>query len=128
MPIKPENRDRYPDDWLDIRARILERATRLENDGDGWGPYSRITCECRGECGCHELKCTSEQYKPHPVTGSKVILTIAHLDHVPEHCEPENLRAMCQRCHLAYDADLHAQTRAVTRRAELEDAGQMSLF
>ena len=23
-----------------------------------------------------------------------VVLTIAHLDHVPEHCDPENLRAL----------------------------------
>ena len=26
MPIKPENKDRYPKDWKQIRARILERA------------------------------------------------------------------------------------------------------
>lgn len=25
MPIKPENRDKYPDDWPEIRKRILER-------------------------------------------------------------------------------------------------------
>lgn len=126
MPIRPENRARYPDNWLDIRACILERATLVENTGAWWVPVTR--CECRGECGTHELKCTAEQYEPHPITGSKVILTIAHLDHTPEHCEHENLRAMCQRCHLAYDADMHAQTRAATRRAELEDAGQLALF
>ena len=26
MPISPENRKRYPTDWLEIRAAILERA------------------------------------------------------------------------------------------------------
>lgn len=26
MPIKPENKARYPADWKAIRARILERA------------------------------------------------------------------------------------------------------
>lgn len=26
MPIKPENRDRYPADWPQIRERILRRA------------------------------------------------------------------------------------------------------
>lgn len=26
MPIRPENRDRYPPDWPEIRARILRRA------------------------------------------------------------------------------------------------------
>lgn len=39
----------------------------------------------------------------------KVILTVMHLDHVPEHCDPSNLRAACQRCHLRYDRTEHAQ-------------------
>lgn len=26
MPIKPENKARYPKNWKDIRARILQRA------------------------------------------------------------------------------------------------------
>ena len=34
-----------------------------------------------------------------------VVLTIAHLDHIPEHCDPDNLRALCQRCHNRYDAE-----------------------
>jgi len=25
--------------------------------------------------------CQAENYKPHPITGSKVVLTVAHLDH-----------------------------------------------
>jgi hypothetical protein len=40
-----------------------------------------------------------------------VVLTVAHLDHTPEHCHPDNLRAMCQGCHLHYDRDHHAATR-----------------
>jgi hypothetical protein len=27
---------------------------------------------------------------PHPVTGSRVVLTVAHLDHTPENCEAHN--------------------------------------
>lgn len=45
-----------------------------------------------------------------------VVLTIAHLDHVPENCAPENLRAWCQRCHLRYDAEHHKQTAYRTRK------------
>jgi hypothetical protein len=51
-----------------------------------------------------------------PRTFTKVVLTVAHLDHTPENCHPNNLKAMCQRCHLAYDAQHHAQTRYETRR------------
>ena len=60
MPIRAENKDRYPKDWPAISKAIRERAGQR--------------CE---ECG-------AENYKPHPLTGSKVILTVAHLDHQPE--------------------------------------------
>ena len=98
MPIRPENRDRYPSNWRTIRETILLRA------GD----------RCEGSPQYPD--CRAQNTKPHPVTGSRVVLTIAHLDHTPENCAPENLRALCQRCHLAYDADHHAQTAYQTRR------------
>lgn len=46
------------------------------------------------------------------MSGKRVILTVAHLDHQPENCDRDNLRAMCQRCHLAYDAEEHMRVRA----------------
>ena len=91
MPIRPENRDRYPKDWKQIRARILERA------------HNR--CEF---CGVE-----NHTMRLNPKTGKEVriILTIAHLDHTPENSDPENLRALCQRCHNLYDAKHRAETR-----------------
>jgi hypothetical protein len=35
---------------------------------------------------------------------------------------------MCQGCHLHYDREHHAQTRAKTRAAEQAAAGQFTLF
>jgi hypothetical protein len=46
-----------------------------------------------------------------------IVLTVAHLNHEPEDCRPENLAAMCQRHHLAYDAHHHKQTAYRTRKA-----------
>lgn len=46
-----------------------------------------------------------------------IVLTVAHLNHQPEDCRPENLSAMCQRHHLAYDAEHHKRTAYATRRA-----------
>ena len=117
MPIKAENRKRYPKDWKDISLRI--RFERAEG-----------RCECRGECGHdHGGRCDARHGLPHPVTGSRVILTTAHRDHTPENCDDDNLFAACQRCHLAYDAEHHAKTRRATKEAErrrvLEKAGQM---
>ena len=57
--------------------------------------------------------------QPHPVTGSKVVLTVGHLDHDPMNCARENLRAWCQRCHLTYDAALHARNAKRTRAARV---------
>lgn len=94
MPIKPENRKRYPKNWKEIRAKILERANHR--------------CEWAG--------CKAINGYNNPITGSKVVLTIAHLDHIPEHCDESNLRAWCQLHHLRYDAEHHAETAYATRR------------
>lgn len=104
MPIRPENRSRYPANWKEISAAIKERA--------------RNRCECRGECGrgTHAGRCPNKQGLQAYGSGSTVVLTIAHLDHIPENCAPSNLKAMCQACHLHYDREHHAQTRRRTQR------------
>lgn len=105
MPIRPENASRYPVNWDEISKRI-----RFDRAGG--------RCECEGECGrgTHEGRCPNVHGGEAYGTGSLVILTVAHLDHEPEKCEDENLRAMCQGCHLHYDREHHAQTAYVTRR------------
>jgi hypothetical protein len=120
MPIRPENRDRYPTDWPVISRAVKEAA--------GW------RCECRGECGrgaghlAEDLRCGNRHGRPAFGTGSIVVLTTAHLNHTPEDCDRGNLRAMCQGCHLHYDRDLHARTRSSTRAATLAVAGQGTLW
>ena len=54
-----------------------------------------------------------------------IVLTVAHLDHDPANCRPDNLRAWCQRHHLAYDHDHHRANAQATRRAK---AGTLELF
>ncbi|MCK5633007.1 hypothetical protein KAH94_04610, partial [bacterium] len=81
MPIKKENKKLYPKGWSKISKWI--RFVRAGNKCD---------------------RCGAENYKPHPITGSKVVLTVAHLDHDPTNNKESNLAAMCQKCHFAYDA------------------------
>lgn len=149
MPIKPENRSRYPADWKEISRRI-----RFDRAGNA--------CECVGECGSdHRGRCSAPNHQEicretdnpaswvldiycgdgewigtpscgepngayprwrRPIT---VILTVGHLDHKPENCDDANLRAWCQRCHLRYDREHHAKTRRKTRAAK---TGQGDLF
>ncbi|MEL6218299.1 MAG: hypothetical protein AAFR79_07510 [Pseudomonadota bacterium] len=102
MPIRAENRARYPANWKQISKEIREAAgNRCEG--------SPLYPDCRAENG-----------KPHPVTGSKVVLTVAHLDHQPENCDRSNLRAWCQRCHNAYDAPM--RRKGIADRAKAERA------
>lgn len=99
MPIRPENRARYPKDWPEISARVRARAgNRCEG--------SPAFPDCRAENG-----------KPHPETSSKVVLTVAHLNHLPEDCRDENLKAWCQRCHNVYDAPMRRAGIAERARA-----------
>ena len=102
MPIRPENRARYPKNWKsEIRPSILERA--------------KNRCEFCGR--------ENHTWFYNEKTGKmvKVVLTVAHLDHIPEHCDPSNLRALCQKCHNQYDAAHRAETRKRTRNEKEKD-------
>lgn len=59
--------------------------------------------------------CRAENYQPHPVTGSRVILTTAHLDHDKTNNKFSNLRRLCQRCHLRHDIYDHVNNRRYGR-------------
>jgi hypothetical protein len=91
MPISPKNRSLYPPDWREISSATRVRAGNC----------------CEGS-PAYPL-CRARNHEPHPVTGSITVLTVAHLNHDPSDCLPENLRAWCQRCHLTYDAKFHAE-------------------
>lgn len=105
----------YPSDWHAISRRL-----RFERAGN--------RCEW----------CNAENYKTHPVTGSIVILTVAHLgiakpDGTPGSKEDlhdvreANLAALCQRCHLNFDRDDHLRRRFFNRRAERLARGERLL-
>lgn len=114
MPIRPENLKRYPANWKEISTKIKDRAL--------W------QCECLGECGrgTHEGRCSNVHGGAAYGTGSKVVLTTAHLNHVPEDCRDENLKAMCQGCHLHYDRHHHKETAYKTRMARANTADLFS--
>ena len=84
----------YPADWK-LRSRFV-RFYRARNK-----------CEW----------CGAANGEPHPVTGSKVVLTVAHI-HDQNHMAASllNLAALCQRCHLNYDREHHMRNSWLTRR------------
>lgn len=129
MPIRPENRARYPADWLQIRERILTRARgRCEHPGCTATHGTIGFWEKDGKFYPLPDRLWHAGYRPGSVVATdrgdfrviKIVLTIAHLDHTPENCADDNLRAWCQRHHLAYDAEHHKRTAYATRRARAQ--------
>ena len=101
MPIKPENKKRYPKNW-----KAISRFVRFYR--------ARNKCEW----------CGAENYKPHPITGSKVVLTVAHVfDHNPENCSLLNLSALCQKCHIGHDTKRRKEERLAKK-----EKNQLTLF
>lgn len=58
---------------------------------------------------------------------TRIVLTVAHLDHDVANNDPANLRALCQRCHLHWDHEHHTKNAANTRRMKQTHAGQTVL-
>lgn len=107
----PMDRSKYPDNWEQISERIRFVRAKSCCEGGTWYP-----------------KCRAKNHMPHPKTGSKVILTVAHMDHDTTNNAESNLRALCQRCHLAEDREFHAQNRIKNKLAKKESAGQLKLL
>lgn len=169
MPIKPENRARYPKDWSAISLAARERANwRCQHAGCRalqyavghweqapalamrpefgaapqrvwrWVPsHGNGPCDAAGigrswpdlqrwtHAEAREFAAAvweSNPLEPRPIV---IVLTVAHLNHEPEDCRPDNLAAMCQRHHLAYDVEHHRETAQATRQAR---SGNLELF
>lgn len=133
MPIRPENRERYPADWpmisRSIRARANHRCEKCSVP-NGVDIYRGVM-----ECGQHVWRLSDATVHEGGFSAedgklvmaacwdvcdwrgpTRVVLTVAHLDHQPENCDPDNLRAWCQRCHNKYDAPMRAAGIAQRRR------------
>lgn len=101
MPVDYKN---YPPDWRQIALAI--------KDGCGWAcQFCGMQCRKPGE----------------PFDTHKRTMSVAHLNHTPMDCRPENLRGLCSACHLRYDAHHHARNAAETRRRQKIQSGQQEL-
>lgn len=123
MPIRPENRDKYPPDWKAIRERIRDRAgDRCEwcgvaNHSIGFRYKGGLFHHAPGlQPGKRTLSVRGESAE---VNIFRIVCTVAHVhDPDPANCDDENLAFLCQRCHLTHDAKLHAERAAATRLAK----------
>lgn len=134
MPIKPENKALYGPCWSMVSQEVREMAhQRCQNCGVKNG-----SVVVRGRAGTrHEGYFLTQSGGLYCDDGgglqgymdfmdfcgrdksTKIVLTVAHLDHDPRNLDLNNLRAWCQACHLRYDAKLHQANAAETRRKKL---------
>lgn len=137
MPLRPENKARYPANWSQISYAIREAA--------GWKCEwcavrdAEIGARINGEWYAAQPSGSAPHDRPKAGMVSvcrrgdeiierktmRIVLTVAHLDHNPENCHPDNLRALCQQCHNRYDAANRATGRRIRKALK---AGQIDLF
>lgn len=135
MPIRPENKNRYPENWASEIVPMIRLRSGNRCEDCGVKNY---------ELGGRSLAGTWHKAKPlgekllglewpqpgdimfcegydKPLRIVRIVLTVAHLDHTPENCDPDNLRHWCQRCHNKYDAPMRASG---IRQRRFEALGQ----
>ena len=119
MPI---DYTKYPENWKsEIVPRILGRAENrcescgVNNEAELWsvplkireaGEYKVKKIWVSDDSDMRRLVSTVVNSTDCKIKRIKVILTVAHLDHdeLNHDVRDDRLMAMCQSCHLAYDA------------------------
>ena len=116
MPIRPELKQFYGVEWKTItRPRILARAgdcceqCKVPN-------HAVVLRVDAAWCLLDGGTWRGGREEPAFAAASsyrvvRIVLTIAHLNHVAGDDRPENLKALCQWCHLNYDKLHHKETR-----------------
>lgn len=139
MPIRPENRARYPSDWK-LRSRFV-RLFRAKGKCE-WCGVEQYSLVERGvgrqvtaayPSHAEARQAMADMYATRygvegeaPCPWSIVVLTTAHVfDDRPEASGLLNLAALCQRCHNNHDAK--ARRQGIKDRREAE-SGQGRIF
>jgi 5-methylcytosine-specific restriction endonuclease McrA len=129
MPISPEQRALYPKDWKQISLRVRQRAANkcelckapnrklvARGEGRDAGTYMLEHGAVFSEVDGTPLGVArgSEYVRSHLV---RIVLTVSHTNQDPTDNRDENLRALCQKCHLHHDKAQHQENARRTRLA-----------
>lgn len=100
---------KYPDNWKAIVKAILSRAgNKCELC---YAPnHERV---CRGSARTSEYPWYRPMMDRNQGTSTKIILTVHHIDADLKNNSPNNLIALCQRCHLKLDMAIHLKKRRI---------------
>ena len=115
----PWSRSLYPSDWETIALEVKESVgwkceecgKQCRRPGQSFLDFAYPFLES-GQMDSDDLD--------HP---QRFTLTVAHLNHKPEDCRPENLKALCAPCHCQMDLKAMGTKQMLKR----ERQGQLSL-
>jgi 5-methylcytosine-specific restriction endonuclease McrA len=124
----PIDYSRYPTDWPEIRRRILERAGHkcewcgvanhavgARDKHDRWHDDDDIH-SLNSDVGYSLFNGEFPEI-------IRIVLTIAHIENPdPMDCREENLKALCQRCHLRHDNSPEGRRRKRIYQGQMEMA------
>ncbi|MGH9665551.1 MAG: hypothetical protein ACRD9L_14090 [Bryobacteraceae bacterium] len=79
------------------------------------GAYAGAWRLCDYGAPWHRSNGNVTTFEPGSARLTRIVLTIAHLNHTPGDDREENLKALCQWCHLNYDKLHHHETRAARK-------------
>ncbi len=128
----PWDRKLYPKDWDTIAYWIKRKANWTCQDcgrpcrrpGETVGDLDARLREDGHEEWLSVLRTAETGFEVMGVDKpGQFVLTVAHLNHRPEDCRPENLRALCAPCHCRMDL----KAMATKRRLKAERLGQLQL-
>ena len=116
----PMNRALYPENWEAIATAIKESTNwkceqcgkQCRRNGESWAEFFS------------DWNMQTEYFADAIEHTQRFVLTVAHLDHIPEHCDRSNLKALCAPCHLRYDVGQMAMKKRLKRERE----GQLTLI
>jgi len=116
----PMDHRKYPADWEKISLRIRERDEwkckwcGVENGAIGYresgGKFIKLYDSAEEVDQRAEILELIDSVKV-----IRIVLTVAHINHDVSDNSDENLAALCQKCHLSHDAQIHARHSAETR-------------
>jgi 5-methylcytosine-specific restriction endonuclease McrA len=138
----PMRRTLYPSNWDEISTAAKERAQwRCQICG---APHGANIIRDKHDPRRYEIVSNDadRSAEAFALTGNKVVRVVltthhagvAHADgrpgdrHDKSDNRPENLLALCQRCHLLADLDIHVANQAETRRRKRIEQGQLPLL
>jgi hypothetical protein len=128
-PIRREHRWFHPIDWPQLSAVIRFRRARgrceqcgrphsclVYHLGDGRWWDDETSSIWRTGKGRTLRRLAPPNRLSQPLQATRVFLACAHLDHNPGNNRPQNLKALCQRCHMLHDRAEHRRQWWLTLR------------